>query len=74
MRDSHIIKFVEKLYILLKVTICIFFPSLCYNDIQGLFFLAEPAAPVHNLSFFFLHWKKINSELVQPVQLKRTDL
>lgn len=39
--------------------------------IMDLFFIAELVALVQNLSFFFqCGEKKINSELVQPVQLK----
>jgi len=42
---------------------------------RGLFFLAELAALVQCLSFFFkCRGRKINCELVQPVQLKRTGL
>jgi len=41
----------------------------------GLFFLAELAALVQCSSFFFkCRRRKINCELVQLVQLKRTDL
>jgi len=41
----------------------------------GLFFSAKLAALVHSLSFSFYIWRrKMNTELVRPIQLKRTNL
>jgi len=41
----------------------------------GLFFLAKLAALVYSLSIsFYIRRRKMNTELVQPVQLKRTNL
>jgi len=46
-----------------------------YVHLSGLFFLAKLAALVQCSSFVFKYrGRKINCELVQPVQLKRTEL